>query len=85
MFVSVFITLAQGQYKQSLHCTQCGHESSSYEAFQYLAVPLPAVSVTINVRLFPYLNIPQYARVRALSLALRQLLARALLGVPRCA
>jgi hypothetical protein len=53
---SVVVDLFQGQLKQVLRCSRCGHESPSYETFQYLPVPLPAVLTTLHVRVFPYVS-----------------------------
>ena len=31
----------QGQFKNTIICSQCGHISVSFEPFMYLSIPLP--------------------------------------------
>ncbi|XP_033625203.1 ubiquitin carboxyl-terminal hydrolase 8-like [Asterias rubens] len=41
---SIIVTLFQGQYKSTLRCLSCGHNSVKFEAFMYLSLPIPSNS-----------------------------------------
>ncbi len=46
----------QGQFRTTLQCPVCRTESSVYETFQYLPVPLPEVFGNFSFRVFLYLD-----------------------------
>ena len=41
---SVIVDLFQGQLKSTVTCTECGCQSSKFEAFMYLSLPVPPPS-----------------------------------------
>ena len=46
----------QGQFRTTLQCPGCGYETSNFDTFQYLSLPIPALDEDIPVRVYPYLD-----------------------------
>lgn len=50
---SVIIDWFQGQYRSHLTCPDCGGESTAFDPFRCLSLPLPPPRVTFNVYILP--------------------------------
>ena len=48
---SIIVSLFQGQFRSRLQCTVCEYTSTTYNAFMYLSLPIPAERATDRVTL----------------------------------
>ena len=48
---SIIVSLFQGQFRSRLQCTVCENTSTTYNAFMYLSLPIPAEKATDRVTL----------------------------------